>query len=501
MSPWLTRSALGWCPLAGVELLHAVGESLGEMLGRRLAVGIAGAALVGAWGLQLVLVAKTGVWLRLVLHRRWRLLAAVTFGLLLPLTLWASLVQWPTGDEPHYLLVVESLVQDRDFDIRNNHSLGHYRLFYPGRIEHAHALEGRGGRWFSKHSPGLPVLAVPFYLLAGRWGVVVLSTALASLLGVSLVRLCVDAGGGAKRAAHLAWWTVLSVPLLAYANQVFPAVIVALAVSEACRFWVASEITRGRAVWVLCLLGLVPWFHLGSGQLALPLLLALCVKATRQQGRLRVVCLLPCLLPALLVPFYLSTVGRIIPALGSYGSYQLAQLAPTALRLLADQEHGLLIHAPFWAGAVWGLGVAIRKREWLIPALLGAGYLVLLSCYNWWYGGWAPPGRFVLPVLPLIMVPLALARRCTSKAERLLGGWAVAVGLAVTAYPAWRYNAHDGSAAMLDSLGAALGVQVQRLFPSTSPVGFLLAGLYVAGFLWASWYETSSERAGGTGER
>ncbi len=493
MQSWVARVSLGWLPLCLLAFLGPLQGSLQDMGTRRAAAGLVGAALVGSWGLHLWLTARGAFCKRLVAQRRWTGLGFTMFGLLLPLTLWGSLVQWPTGDEPHYLLAVQSILRDGDLDIRNNHTLDQYRYFQPGQTTHAHALVGRDGRWLSKHSPGLAVAAAPFYALGGRWGVVLLMTVLTAWLTVSLYRVALQAGADDDRTTALGWWTSFSIPVVVYANQMFPAVIVALAVSEGCRLWLERRVTATRAAAVLLGLGLVPWFHLGSTQLSVPLMAALSLRISRKTRQSIWLWTTPLLIPASLMLFYYAHLGRILPSFGSYGAYRPAEIPLVLLRLLVDQEHGILIHAPFWAGAAWGLAKAARAKGWLVPSLLGLAHVLFVASYSWWYGGWAPPGRFLLPVLPVALVPLALSRRRVTGRERCLGGWALVVGLAMTAYPAWRYNAHDGSAAILDSIGAVVQWDVHSLFPSGTPRGFLLAGVYLAGFLWASWSARSVE--------
>jgi hypothetical protein len=40
--------------------------------------------------------------------------------------------------------------------------------------------------------------------------------------------------------------------------------------------------------------------------------------------------------------------------------------------------------------------------------LLGA-YFLFIAGYSQWYGGCSPPGRMLVPVVPLLAVPCALA--------------------------------------------------------------------------------------------
>src|SRR5919201_4441008 len=42
-----------------------------------------------------------------------------------------SLRATPTGDEPHYLIMTQSLLRDGDFDLRNNYEQKDYLEYYP----------------------------------------------------------------------------------------------------------------------------------------------------------------------------------------------------------------------------------------------------------------------------------------------------------------------------------------------------------------------------------
>src|SRR5688572_22561004 len=49
-----------------------------------------------------------------------------------------SLQATPTGDEPHYLLMTQSLLRDGDFDLRNNYEHMDYLEYYSRIIPDAH---------------------------------------------------------------------------------------------------------------------------------------------------------------------------------------------------------------------------------------------------------------------------------------------------------------------------------------------------------------------------
>src|ERR1700730_4185465 len=72
-----------------------------------------------------------------------------------------------SGDEPHYLMITQSIVSDMDLDVGNNYAANDGRLFgHDQLVMGPHAVLDPAGRTESVHDIGLPVLLVPEYLLA-----------------------------------------------------------------------------------------------------------------------------------------------------------------------------------------------------------------------------------------------------------------------------------------------------------------------------------------------
>jgi hypothetical protein len=150
-----------------------------------------------------------------------------------------------------------------------------------------------------------------------------------------------------------------------------------------------------------------------------------------------------------------------------------AVLLARGLGLFTDTAFGLIPAAPLWALLVPALAwlVARRHRLLLELAVVVLPYVVLLAWRREWYGGWSPPFRYgvaVLPLLALALVPL-LARRSRGGARLLLaalGGATAALTLLWLAVPGWTYNFADGGTHLLDLSGRQLGLDLQRLFPN-----------------------------------
>ena len=91
----------------------------------------------------------------------------------------------PTGDEPHYLIMIQSLLRDGDFDLRNNYEHMDYLEYYPETIPDRH-VTAVGNKWYPVHGIGLPILTAPLFAVAGRLGVVIL-LALMAVAGLRIL--------------------------------------------------------------------------------------------------------------------------------------------------------------------------------------------------------------------------------------------------------------------------------------------------------------------------
>ena len=97
----------------------------------------------------------------------------------------------PGGDEPHYLVITQSLLRDGDIKIENNHRRGDYHAYFGGALPPHYIRRGRDGEIYSIHAPGLSAMVAPAFAVGGYRAVVLL--------------LIVLAACGSALAWHLAW--------------------------------------------------------------------------------------------------------------------------------------------------------------------------------------------------------------------------------------------------------------------------------------------------------
>jgi hypothetical protein len=162
------------------------------------------------------------------------------------------------GAEPHYLLIAESIVEDGDFDLRNQYATRAYEDFYPRELR----PQGREteGRLHEPYGIGFAAFISPAYALAGATGVELFLAAIAAL-GVALayrlaLRVVTDPWAlGAALAVGL------SPPLIAYGTAVTPESAAGAALVGAALLAVRLDARAARrdAIGCFALLGALPW--------------------------------------------------------------------------------------------------------------------------------------------------------------------------------------------------------------------------------------------------
>jgi hypothetical protein len=150
---------------------------------------------------------------RAVLAQHPRAAAAAFACVLFALSAWRVAPMIPGGDEPHYLVIAQSLLIDHDLTIEDVHRRGDYRVYYPGELPPHVQRRGRNGEIYSVHAPGLPaIVALPF--AAGGYPAVVCF--LIALAGAGAA-LAWHVGWLATRRADAAWfgWAAATLPVTA----------------------------------------------------------------------------------------------------------------------------------------------------------------------------------------------------------------------------------------------------------------------------------------------
>ncbi len=365
------------------------------------------------------------------------LVAYLAFG-----TLWARTIGIG-GDEPHYLMISQSLLADGDLLIENNHDNKEYRPFFGGALRPDFMVRGKNGLIYSIHAPGLSAVILPAYAIAGYAGSLVVVCLMAALMALAVFDLA-DAVAG-RRAALFTWAAIcFTVPFVPAAWLIYPDTAGALIVAWAALWmWKPVDARASVSFWRGAALAMLPWFHtkfvvflvLFAPVLAFPL---------RRHLRALVAMSVPIAVSLAGWLWYFYLVYGVFDPQAPYGVYTL-QVHPRniprgLLGLLFDQKFGFFVYGPIYLAAIVGCWTMIRRADLRYPGLVLFATAALFTgssarMYMWW-GGSSAPARFLVPLIPclapMIAVAIADTRRTWTRPVFIVC-LLFSVGLALTA--------------------------------------------------------------------
>lgn len=317
------------------------------------------------------------------------------------------------GDEPDYLLIAQSLWMDGDIDTDNNYARGDYEAYAPGLGHPPGLVRQANGRAAPVHSVGLPLLLAPAFALGGRMACVILMAALAAALAMQCHFLALRTTGD-RAAALTAWLSTLCLPTLGLATSLYPEVPAALAIALALR-WITAGASTTAALGAALALSALPWLHARVAGAALVLGLFATV---RLRGRARAVFFVTAaFMAAAYFTFFRIAYGVATPLQIYRGAMNRPTPELALTGLLFDPSYGLLPYAPILVLSLAGLVYLLRQRNGDRWAHLGLALALVtpVILFRKWWGGFCPPARFLVPVVPLLA--MALAARLAQRPE------------------------------------------------------------------------------------
>lgn len=421
---------------------------------------------------------------------------------------WAANPRVPGGDEPHYLVITQSLLQDGDLQIENNHTARDYAAYFGGTINPDFLVRGRGSVIYSIHAPGVSALVLPAFAIAGFRGAQATLILLFAITGALMWRSAWRLTGDVS-AAWFAWAAVAGSTTMALLSfMVFPDAPGACAVAAGVFLLVSLRRSSARAmVGGSAALAALPWLHtrfsILAGALGLAVVVMLLVDGTRpwpaRWRRTALFLLVPIVSAIAWLASFYWLYGTIDPRAPYGPNPELRSWIWGAVTgLFVDQQFGLTTYAPVLAVA-W-LGAVMRApREWrLLSALCIAIVLIytlaVASYWMWWAGVPGLPARFLTAAAPLLAVPLAVvwARSTPGGRTALLTILVVSLGITamvlITDRGAMAWNRRDAQAAWLEWLNPV--VNLPRMWPSffwNGEGAFLRHVAVLAGLVMALW--------------
>lgn len=334
---------------------------------------------------------------------------------------------FPSGDEPHYLVIAQSLWRDADLKIEDNHRRGDYLEYFPRDLAPHYVTRGKDQQIYSIHPIGVSVLMAPVYAIGGYLATVAMQMLMAAF-AIALAWWWGVRRSGSSGAATWAWASIaLGTPWLINAFTIYPEIGGALFGMGA--FYAATTWER-RATslvpWLVagCCVAALPWFSTKYAPMSAMLVLVALARAWRDDES-RVASPVAASL-AVVVPYALSLAGWFAFFHAIWGTFSPSapygtdnQTNPLFLRsgglgLLFDQEYGLLAFTPAavlaatGAFAMWQRGGALRRQIVEIAVVAGALFGTV-GAFRIWWGGSAGPGRPIIAALALLLLPIAVA--------------------------------------------------------------------------------------------
>lgn len=313
-------------------------------------------------------------------------------------------VQRLVGDEPHYLMIMESLRRYRTADllplVESEDPLPHGI-----RIVNLHtSSQTRPGTRYEVHNIGNAIAMLPAFHLFGYRGALGIFALFTAFMISNLYLLCEDI----TRQKILSWSIAaivgFSAPFFFYFRFIYPEIP-----ATACALFAFRILRKHKPTTIMLFLAgaaaaALPWFHAKFTVMAATLML---LALWLQRGSWKRICTFAVpLIPSaiLLMGFFYHAYGSWLPN-AQYGSeYKTinAFFFRGSLGLLMDPDNGLIPFAPLYILAFPGMILLWKEnRAYCVQALLFTvpSFIIVSSHWMWW-GGPCPPARFIIPLIP-----------------------------------------------------------------------------------------------------
>lgn len=444
-------------------------------------------------------------------ERGLRLAFALTAAMYTAFAIWTVGAVQAGGDPVHYLIATEALAR-ATLDLTAVyagplfHSLTALAVTQLDITIHTVPVDGE-----LRLAQGylFPAAILPGWLLAGRTGatiVVALIGALAAAQTFQLMRETV----GDRRLVRLAWALfALTWPFAALATHVYPEALAALVAVVMFRLLFTAPVRRPLLAGALAtiVLLLVPR-HALVPLLLLPFVWRDRAAGLRYTAGLGAAALISGAVNGLTFGVPVPYAGYLA-GVGTYGETFSTRLDIALFGMLFDRAFGLAGSAPWvFIGAIGIVPLLRTRARWVVAALVVVlGARLALSSFRLWEGGWGPPNRYIIDVLPLWM-PFVAAGLAHARAPIV----AVTVGilLLLSAGMTTIYAANPGLAY---SSGANRVVKIFKPYVPFIPQALLpsftreperahqrsaIASLVVIGLVAAGWHASRPRRPIGT---
>ena len=376
------------------------------------------------------------------------------------------------GDEVHYLLATRSLVYDHDLWLENNYAQGDALLFNP-EVRDEIAATGLDGHLYPVHGIGYSLLLTPFYALAGRLGAVFFNVAISAALFVITYLFTKKITQFNNLSLTFTSVVFLSIPIFNLTVLNFTEITGAFLFMTVVYYLLADKLRSFPIVLSFCLL---PWIHIRYLPIAILLYPFFLWRLNKCQKYLA-------LLPLLSIIGYLTFLKITFGSFNPFTPYTLlGHLPPSGhpfqntINLLIDRQYGLFIYNPLFLFVIPGFFLWYKKNKisFFLILLIISAYLFPVILKGTWQG-YTPPGRLLVPILPLAIPALVFfSKQKNYLFYHLIGvlfySWGILnMIVALLLPPNHGFVSPNGIAPSLQFLSIQITIDIQSFFPAFYP--------------------------------
>ena len=408
-------------------------------------------------------------------------LVLLAIAIQLPGFFWFTYHDELKGDEPYFLLITTSLIHDQDINLENNY-IQHDSLKFIDRILEPQLWDTYSdGMLKSRHSRFLPLLLIPGFLAAGKWGAIFTMEIFAVLLFLLLFKTAFLLTRSIESSLTATVLMTTTAPIYIYSHRLYAEIPGALLAILS--FYICLSLNRKPkiAAFLICLITAVASFLKFRFILlcASTLVIFIIVHIRTWKKILTITAI------GIFFIFLILTVNTFIFG-AAFIRYSIADLTRTNLHHLFtgilgqfwDIQFGVLPLNPLLLGAIAGTIPLWRncrnKSHWFAIWIFSfLPYFFLISAYAELMGGDCPRGRFSVTWLPYLTFPLAsFIHWCRNGAQRILFWILVIATLVLNAIyfsaPEFLWEAAGNGSRLLTFLSLALRTDVLSMLPSFS---------------------------------
>lgn len=327
----------------------------------------------------------------------------------------------PTGDEPHYLVISQTLLLYHSLDVTQDYLHRDYQTFYPGPLgAFQHTSLNKWGKLLPLHSIGAPILWLIPFAIAGRAGTLFFMSLVSVFIIMNIYFLLVSLGIWRKYAFVISASMALASPIWVFSHRNFVEPIAALICVYSMRVLFQKRLRPLDLLGISLALGTLPWVHIRFAFFEIVLCCFLLARIYQEYRFSKITPYLYALLPmcAMFLVFEAYNFfvwGSLNPAINQANSGEVPFDVPPwrgLLGLFLDQESGLFTNFPIFLFLCGGIILSLKKkflRFNLLMFVLAVPYVIMIAAFHNWDGAISPPARFLTVLVPPLAFYLALA--------------------------------------------------------------------------------------------